>query len=387
MGERIDRAKAFFIGIRYPDGERHPSGLWDLTHPRNAAQYWAGLEEEAELRMEAAAAEEREEREIAHIVESERDRRDWEAEYYGYVPPKAGDELDREIEQAVRNKGVTRWLADRRREWAEINQRNKAYEEWAREEGRAGNPPKSHALDGEIDRYSERYPEVSSPEREQQEIYREIHERGPRWAYPEFEGPGYTEPPVDWAGWHHDHKGWTFTEWAEEHNYTPERIDEINRQFPEDPREVEYTRKLDEAYEAEASAFFGPGQDGPDRQYLAWAEHADERGAGNPPKSILLGEAIEEAAWGYPDPDHVLNDEQRGERYYGDPEVWNYVGTPGPGPESEQPGLLRIVPMERRGDGVWESSRERKIRGEPDPCNPLHFPNYSYWARGTEAAE
>lgn len=94
--------------------------------------------------------------------------------------------------------------------------------------------------------------------------------------------------------------------------------------------------------------------------------------------------------------------------------------------EPEAPGLLRIVPMEKREDGVREYSREREVRretgryemaidegrfepapydlgitdqpqnelgqplerevrGEPDPYDPLYFQGYRYWAPGREA--
>ncbi len=194
---------------------------------------------------------------------------------------------------------------------------NADYRKWAENEGHVGNLPGSAERDRLIGWFSEQYPEVSSLEREQEEHYREAYGGGPRWEYPEYEGPGFTEPPVDWEGWHRDHKGWTFTEWALQHNYALERADEINRQFPPDPREIEYANRLAEQWEAEE------------------------------------------------------------ERYYGDPEVWDYIGTPAPDPEPdpppEAPGLLRIVTMEKGPDGVWQPPAHREIRGEPDPYDPLRF--------------
>jgi hypothetical protein len=161
---------------------------------------------------------------------------------------------------------------------------------------------------------------------EQEEIYREAHERGPNWSYPEYEGPGFTEPPLNWCGEHHE--GWTFTQWAEEREFAAERIEEIDIEFPQDQAELDYARRRDEAM---AEHDFARDWD----DYSAWR--------------------IE----------HPLPER----------------------PEPEPPGLLRIVPMEKRRDGVWESPREREIRGEPNPYDPMHFPNYSYWAPGREAAE
>ncbi len=65
--------------------------------------------------------------------------------------------------------------------------------------------PADLELDAEIERLSQVYPEISEPERQQAENYRQAAERGPNLSYPEFEGPGFTEPPDDWEGWHQDH--------------------------------------------------------------------------------------------------------------------------------------------------------------------------------------
>jgi hypothetical protein len=77
------------------------------------------------------------------------------------------------------------------------------------------------------------------------------------------------------------------------------------------------SRELDREIERAAGRYPGPpgvagrgeyhlGIPEPERSAgqacLGWAEHADERGAGNPPKSILLDEAIEAATRAYPGP-------------------------------------------------------------------------------------
>jgi hypothetical protein len=245
-------------------------------------------------------------------------------------------------------------------------ERNADSDRWAGRYPQKGNPPKSRALEWEIDRYSEQYPEVSSLEMEQEEICRETHERGPNWSYPEYEGPGITEPPVDWEGWHHDHTGWTFTEWAEEHNYADELIDEINHQFPPDPREIEYPRRRDEQWQAEEREW----EEGPEGEEADPGAYDDLRGLAGNIQGILR------------------------ERYGAEGiDTWQMSGQPGSpeleaaGPQAEPPWLLRIVTMEKGPDGAWESPGHREIRGEPDPYDPSHLPDYSYGAPGREAAE
>ena len=192
------------------------------------------------------------------------------------------------------------------------NQRDADYWDWREDYPHKGNPPDSRELDREVERFSQQYPEVSWLESEQKKFEAEAYERGPNMSYPEYEGPGFTEPAMDSEIWHHDHTGWTFSEWAGECDYAAELIEDINHEFPPDQREVDYARRRDEQFEA------------------------DE---------------------------------------------------PNPEPEPEQPGLLRIIPMEKAADSAWEYPREREVRGEPDPYNPLHLPSYSYWPPGVEAAE
>jgi hypothetical protein len=184
------------------------------------------------------------------------------------------------------------------------------YWDWREDYPHKGNPPDSRELDREVERFSQQYPEVSWLATEQKKFEAEAYERGPNMSYPEYEGPGFTEPPMDSEIWHHDHTGWTFSEWADERDYAPELIEDINHEFPPDQREVDYARRRDEQYEA------------------------DE-----------------------------------------------------PDPDPEQLGLLRIIPMEKAADSAREYPRQREVRGEPDPYNPLHFPSYPYWPQGVEAAE
>jgi hypothetical protein len=233
-----------------------------------------------------------------------------------------------------------------RRRQAKAGRANEDYREWAYDEGHVGNPPESELLSREIDRLSREFPEVSFLEREQAEIYREAYEQGPRWSYPEHEGPGFTGRPVDWEGWHRDHNGWTFTEWAEARGYSLEWIDQVNNSFRPDPRELQYARQRD----------------------ARWAGEAAEA------RPFPYAEVIPE-----PEPDHVFGSRDGGGRYHDDREAGNCNITPEPVPEPEAPGLLRIVPMRR----PWEL----EIRSEPDPYDPLQFPSYSYWPRAREAGE
>jgi hypothetical protein len=79
------------------------------------------------------------------------------------------------------------------------------YRRWV-QEGERGNPPASPALDREIDAALEQYPDGPTwAEQAQADEYAAARERGPNMSYPEFEGPGFTEPPVDWPGWHREH--------------------------------------------------------------------------------------------------------------------------------------------------------------------------------------
>ena len=107
------------------------------------------------------------------------------------------------------------------------------YDEYAADCGygmQEGNPPDSHRLDEEIQRFSEEFPEMSEAEREQIDFERAAFEQGPRESFPEYEGPGFTEPPLNWVA-PGEHDGWTFDQWAEEHGYSRAQIDGINEEF------------------------------------------------------------------------------------------------------------------------------------------------------------
>ncbi len=86
------------------------------------------------------------------------------------------------------------------------------YREWdaRRELGQArGNPPASRALDADITLFSWQYPEFSGLDRDQAAVDADADADASLNAdyavYPPYEGPGYTEPPVNWEGWHQPH--------------------------------------------------------------------------------------------------------------------------------------------------------------------------------------
>ena len=59
--------------------------------------------------------------------------------------------------------------------------------------------------DALINEAAEEFPEYSWADKEQERIDEEARERGPAMSYPEFEGPGYTEPAVNGPENHVDH--------------------------------------------------------------------------------------------------------------------------------------------------------------------------------------
>lgn len=79
------------------------------------------------------------------------------------------------------------------------------YQLWvkAQEHGqRAGNPPRSRLLEARIAELAKLYPEYSALDIEQARIDADAHSNWNSEAYPPYAGPGYTEPPVNWEGWH-----------------------------------------------------------------------------------------------------------------------------------------------------------------------------------------
>jgi len=85
------------------------------------------------------------------------------------------------------------------------------YRRWAQEQDsgqRGGNPPASRALDREIDRAAEEWPEYVGPDHAQEEVKAGVAENYKVAIYPRHEGPGYTESPVNWEAWHQDHTGY-----------------------------------------------------------------------------------------------------------------------------------------------------------------------------------
>ena len=112
---------------------------------------------------------------------------------------------------------------------AEEDAKDAAYQRWAqeREAGQAtGNPPASRALDREVERTAKEWPEITGPEREQAEIDADARENYNAAVYPPYEGPGYTEPLVDWPGWHEDHTEYEKDRYWDGHYGEP---------LPEDP--------------------------------------------------------------------------------------------------------------------------------------------------------
>jgi hypothetical protein len=199
--------RGLFIGTRADkDAPKRPSQVWEITHPRKAEALWAALEEEAEVQIEEA-----------------------------------------ERQEAERDAADDRWAA---------------YAVECDLGRHQGNPPDSRLLEMQIGHYAGQYPEITDAERAQAEYRAELDERGL-----DREGPGYTEPPLDWEGWHEDHKGWTFTEWAEARGWDAEHVAEINAEFPPDQAETEYVRKCRE-HEAEELANYEADQefrdDGPE---------------------------------------------------------------------------------------------------------------------------
>jgi hypothetical protein len=99
-----------------------------------------------------------------------------------------------------------------------------------------GNPPKSPQLDAEIDIAAGEYPEVSVLE-DMQALYNgQCREEGIQY------GPGRAEPPHDADLREADREApeWTFTQWAQDRDFDPELVDQVNAEFPADPREEEY---------------------------------------------------------------------------------------------------------------------------------------------------
>jgi hypothetical protein len=193
--------RGLFIGTRADkDAPKRPSRVWEITHPRKAEALWAAEEQEAEMQIEEA-----------------------------------------ERQEAERDTADDRWAA---------------YAVECDLGRHQGNPPDSRLLDMQIGHYAGQYPEITDAERAQAEYRAELDERGL-----DREGPGYTEPPLDWEGWHEDHPGWTFTEWAEARGWDAEYVAEINAAFPPDEAEAKYGRDRDER-ERQPYTWHGVDRDG-----------------------------------------------------------------------------------------------------------------------------
>ena len=102
--------------------------------------------------------------------------------------------------------------------------RDNNYRAWlaSQEHGQVrGNPPASRLLDASIAQLASEYPEYSALDREQAEINEDAMVHSDWGTYPPYTGPGYTESPVNWEGWHRPHSDYekdhywdtTFTGW------------------------------------------------------------------------------------------------------------------------------------------------------------------------------
>ncbi len=143
---------------------------------------------------------------------------DYRSSYYPQQPISDPEDVSEQRESgAVKGMG---WLRDasyraRRtvaalahpREAAERT-RDGNYREWAarRELGQVcGNPPASRALDADITLFACKYPEFSGLDRGQAAVDADADLNADYAVYPPYEGPGFTEPPLNWEGWHQPH--------------------------------------------------------------------------------------------------------------------------------------------------------------------------------------
>jgi hypothetical protein len=86
-----------------------------------------------------------------------------------------------------------------------------------------------------IGEFSREYPEISGPEMQQAEINKDAAENWNGAVYPPYEGPGYTEPPADWEGWHQPHSEHEREHYWDtpEHEIPPEPEPADSEQIPE----------------------------------------------------------------------------------------------------------------------------------------------------------
>jgi hypothetical protein len=142
-----------------------------------------------------------------------------------------------------------------------------------------------------INEAAKEFPEYSYLDRVQERIYEEARERGPNMSYPEYEGPGFTEPAANDPGLHEDHPEYERDHyWDEDGNPGNDRDSDAGQYEDEPP--IELALPLDRAVEESI-----PG--GPERD----ARIAD-RDAGT--LKTLDDRAAE-------------SDAQQFERYYGEP--------------------------------------------------------------------
>ena len=87
---------------------------------------------------------------------------------------------------------------------------------WATRKPQAPDPGEAER-DRLIEEAAERFPEYSHLDQQQAAIDADARANWNGYAYPPYEGPGYTEPPVNWEGWHSDH-----SEYERDHYWDPE---------------------------------------------------------------------------------------------------------------------------------------------------------------------
>jgi hypothetical protein len=165
-----------------------------------------------------------------------------------------------------------------------------------------------------IEEAAQEFPEYSYLDKEQERIYEEARERGPNMSYPEYEGPGFTEPAINDPGLHVDH-----SEYEREHYWDqPERsTDEMS---DEEINALALPFEEAEPPENEPDEPAGPDGYGPHDDTWSY----DDRTSAEVERDNAAGEAV--AARHQAEAD----DAEQFEQYYGEP--------PTPAAEDREPG-------------------------------------------------
>jgi hypothetical protein len=312
-----------------PADDRRPSRLWERLHPRQAEAYWAAEEEREELRIEA------------FVREDEQDRA-----------------YDRYVTRC--HDGVQK-----------------------------GNPPDSRALDRQMEKFSDWYPEIT-----------ELEEQKAAYEDGELELDLDAYEPFPWLDeWRRDHSEYErefYWEDAHPELCTHDQLRVAHAAWLKTPQGQ---REQQERY-----GWFG--EPWPDQ-----AEQAIDEGRFVPTEYDLgitnepqdeLGQQ-DPGNWDPPwDPRDDAHGGGRGEKKeepqedYGNPLADYFERSSDPidfGParyrskEPEPPGLLRIIPMEKSAGIAWEYPGEREVRGERE-FNPYdNWPRYTQWWQPQPDAE